>query len=105
MYSPSSDTARPGRLLRYVDALREAVENPVEVAARVPHRLQGEAELRTNRAHQFDVETARRPVLDEIEGRVGIGRRDDQASRSQRQRHRLRRSPDCCEFLRGIPRA
>src|SRR5262249_56155173 len=60
---------------RVVAALREAVEDAVEVAGRVPHRLQGEAELRTNRAHQFDVETARRAVLDEIEGRVGLARR------------------------------
>src|SRR5262249_23942181 len=44
---------------RVVAALREAVEDPVEVGARVPHRPQGEAELRTNRAHEFDVETAR----------------------------------------------
>src|SRR5262249_61030069 len=38
---------------RVVAALGEAVEDPVEVAARGPHRPQGEAELRTNPRHRF----------------------------------------------------
>src|SRR5437870_7796769 len=35
MYSPSCDTARPGRLLRYVDALREGVASEMERDPRV----------------------------------------------------------------------
>jgi hypothetical protein len=70
----------------------EAVKDSVEIGARIPHRLQDEPELRANRAHQLDVETARRAALDNIEGRIGIGRRYGQSSRRQRQCHGLRRS-------------
>jgi hypothetical protein len=63
-----------------VAAFCQAVEDAVEVIARIPHRLQGEAKLRTNRAHQLNVEAGRRSVLDEIKGRIGIGGRDDQGS-------------------------
>src|SRR2546425_11676729 len=35
MYSPSSDTARPGRLLRYVDALREGIASEMDRDPRV----------------------------------------------------------------------
>src|SRR5262249_40759216 len=81
---------RGSRNDRVVAAVGETIEDPVEVVARVARRLQGEAELRTSRPHQFDVETARRPVVDEVEGRIRIGRGDDQRPRSQRQRHELR---------------
>jgi hypothetical protein len=70
----------------------ETVENSVEVGARIPHRLQDKPELRANRAHQLDVEAARRAALDDIEGRIGIGRRHGQSPRNQRQCHGPRRS-------------
>jgi hypothetical protein len=65
-----------------VAAFCKAVEDAVEVITRIPHRLQGETELRANRAHQLDIEAGRRSVLDEIKRRIGIGGRNDQASRS-----------------------
>src|SRR5437870_10328626 len=58
---------RRSRNDRVVATLRETLEDSVEVGARVAHRLQGEAELRTNCPHQVDVETARGPVVDEVE--------------------------------------
>jgi len=67
-----------------VTALPQAIEDAVEVVAGIAHRLQGQAEMPADRAHQLDIEAAGRSVFDEIERRIGIGGRDDQSPRMQR---------------------
>ena len=52
---------RRSRDHRVAAPLRQAVEDAVEVVARIRHRLQRQPERRANRAHQLDVEAARRP--------------------------------------------
>jgi len=44
-------------------------------------------ELRADRTHQLDVETRGRPVLHQLERRIGIGRLDNKRSRVQGERH------------------